>query len=266
MQLTFFALFQPKADGVKGLAPLVGAESLRLDGASAQADVTSIPFHLRSMDRLAPRSGGLLGLFGIRDTLEELQHWRTVARHSKAEFGSLHVQVNIAHPWAGVVTREVLRERAGDLRFLNIRRNAAGLQKELLQKFASWVREEGGDPSLEMAHVQHMAHRPDLYARTLEQDSDFRHIDVLVFPLADRSDPRLTRQVAYLRAGARIQELRQGDTSVQLQLPRWMVADGEAVVSSGMAVQPMLPSTLSSLPSGTSLNDSTLSPLANKRA
>lgn len=258
VQLTFFSLFHVRGEE---FAPLVGAEKIWRDaGGAVHVSVASVPFHSRAMDRYAPRAGGLLALFGIRDALEELQHWRTIARQSKAEFSSLQLQVEVGNVHAGVVTREVLNAQGEQLRFLNIRRSASGLQKELLQQFASWVAEEGGDPATTMATVAQMATRPDLYARVMEQDPDFQHVDVLVFALADRADPRYTRQVAYLRAGAPLAEQRQGDPAVLMHLPVWMGGQ----VPGGP--HPMLPSTFSSLPSGTSLNDSTVRPLANKRA
>ena len=268
VQLTFFSIFHYRSEAARQLSPLVGVERVE---AGAQGvplvEVAHVPFHSRAMDRHAPHAGGLLGLFGIRDALEELQHWRAVARHSHADFASLQLQVHVGHVHAGVVTREVLRQDGENLRFLNIRRNAASLQKELLQQFAAWVREEGGDPGVSMASVAQMATRPDLYARVMEQDADFRHVDVLVFALADRADLRHTRQIAYLRAGARILEWRQDNGAVCLQLPAWMATPQSLPVVGGDWVdQPMLPSTLSSLPSGTSLNDNTLSPLENKRA
>lgn len=268
VQLTFFSLFHRRGEEDGQLQPLVGAKKVwRGVDDELHVDVTSVPFHTRAMDRYAPRSGGLLGLFGIRDALEELQHWRAVARHSQAEFASLQLQVNVGVVHTGVITRDVLRAQRESVRFLNIRRNATGLQKELLQQFAAWVGEEGGNPAATMTTVAQMALRPDLYARVMEQDADFRHVDVLVFPLADRADPRNTRQIAYLRAGAPIQDARQGDGQVHMHLPFWMdVLPGVSQCGSDGQAHPMLPSTLSSLPSGTSLNDSTLSPAENRRA
>lgn len=225
VQLTLFGLFRMHGAAAEvRLSPLVGIEALQWMGHQAQVTLGSVPFHDRDMDALAPaRQQGLLALFGIRDALEELQHWRTVARSSQAEFAYVQLQVEVGLSRSGVLTREQLRAYGAGTRFLNVRRCAADLQKEWLQRFGQWVLAEGGDPAQDMAHVRQMALRPDLFERLLHTDADLQHIDVMVFPLADRNDVARVRQVAYLRAGTPLLHVTQGSDQMQVGLPAWML-------------------------------------------
>lgn len=228
VQLTLMSLFHAHGASAK---PLVGAGSVQMQGQQFQVEAASVPFHNRAMDAFAPSHGCMLALFGIRDALTELQHWRTVARSSKAYFGYLQLQVDVGEVAPAAVTRRLLQEQGAGLRFVNVRRSAAEFQKELLQQFAQWLREEGGNPDQDMAHVRQMARRPDFFARVLLEDPDLRHVDVMVLPLADKPDAAQVRQVALLRAGARWTLLPQGSDQVQMQLPAWM---GSGVMASSM--------------------------------
>lgn len=221
VQLTLMSLFHVHAAQAK---PLVGAASVEVHGAQFQVEVASVPFHNRAMDRLAPQGGCIFALFGIRDALTELQHWRTVARSSKAHFGYLQLQVDVGEVASAAVTRRLLQDQGAALRFVNVRRSAAEFQKELLLQFAQWLQEEGGNAAQDMAHVRQMASRPDFFARALLEDPDLRHVDVMVLPLADKADAAQVRQVALLRAGAQWVQLPQGSDQVQMRLPTWMGA------------------------------------------
>ena len=234
VQLTFLSIFRATGPGTQlQWSPIVGATHIRMaaDGQLA-IEAASIPFHNRAMDMRAPRQHGLLALFGIRDALDELQHWRSVARNSNAEFAYLQLHVDVGEPCKIAVTRQALREKGASLRFVNVRRSAAGFQKELLQQFAQWVAEEGGDPARDMAHVRQMALRPDLFERALHEDPDLQHVDVLVIPLADRGNPEHIRQVAYVRAGARVVSCTQGCDRFSVQLPSWMQAVSRPAIAS----------------------------------
>ena len=224
VHLTLFGLFHVHAQAAgRQLAPLVGVQGLQWVHEVPHVTVGSVPFHDRKMDVLAPSSGkGILALFGIRDALEELQHWRTVARSSHAHFAYAQLQVDVGVSLSGVVTRQQLRLHGADMRFLNVKRCAAEMQKEWLKQFAQWVHEEGGDPAQGMAHVRQMALRPDLFERLLHVDPDLQHIDVLVMPLADRNDVARVRQVAYLRAGTPLASVLQGSDQMEVTLPAWM--------------------------------------------
>ena len=224
VQLTLMSLYRrSEAGGQVSVAPFVGSQRVWVDAGRIHLVADSVPFHDRSMDLLAPRTGkGMLALFGIRDALAELQHWRTTARSSQARFTYLQMQVDIGAAHNGVVTRELLQERQAGLRFINVKRCAADMQKQWLAHFAQWVQEEGGDAARDMAHVRQMAARPDLFERLLREDADLRFIDVMVLPLADWPGSTRTRQVAYVRAGAPVMQLVQGCDQVQVHLPEWM--------------------------------------------
>lgn len=224
VQLTLLGLFRMHAvaESVQ-LSPLVGVSELGWVDGVPQVTLDSVPFHNRAMDSLAPaHSQGLLALFGIRDALEELQHWRAVARNSQAQFASLQVQVEVGVSSSGVLTRQQLRAQGAALRFLNVKRCAADMQKEWLQCFAQWVQAEGGDAARDMGQVRQMALRPDLFERLLYTDPDLEHIDVMVMPLADRNEVARIRQVAYLRAGTPLVAVAQGSDQMRVQLPAWM--------------------------------------------
>lgn len=224
VQLTFVGLYRKQGAAADALlSPLVGVQGLGRKGGVPQVTLGSVPFHDRAMDVLAPsQRQGLLALFGIRDALEELQHWRAVARTSQAEFAYLQVQVEVGMPSSGVLTRQQLQAQGAMLRFLNVKRCAAEMQKEWLQRFAQWVQDEGGDAAHEMGQVRQMALRPDLFERLLYTDPDLRHIDVMVMPLADRNDVARVRQVAYLRAGTPLLSVSQGSDQMHVSLPDWM--------------------------------------------
>ena len=224
VQLTLMNLFRRTGVGDKAvLSAFVGTERVWEEQGATHLTAASIPFHDKNMDVLHPQPGkGMLALFGIRDALEELQYWRTVARNSQAQFTYLQMQVDIGVAHSGVVTRALLRERQGQLRFINVKRCAAEMQKEWLARFAAWVQAEGGDAQHSMHHVRQMAQRPDLFERLLWEDEDLRGIDVMVMPLADWAGSDRTRQVAYVRAGAPLMHLVQGSDQVQVHLPQWM--------------------------------------------
>jgi hypothetical protein len=232
VQLTLMGLYRMHAGApVPQMSPLVGVKHLDWVDGMPHVTLGSVPFHDRAMDLRAPaQQRGLLALFGIRDALEQLQHWRAVARSSQAQFASLQVQVDVGVPSAGVLTRQQLQSQGPALRFLNVKRCAAEMQKEWLQVFAQWVQQEGGDAAREMAHVRQMALRPDLFERLLYTDPDLQHIDVMVLPLADRNDVARVRQVAYLRAGTPLFGVAQGSDQMHAQLPDWMVQRAAATV------------------------------------
>lgn len=232
MQLTLLGLFRMHGPATAvQLSSLVGVRELGWVQGLPLVTLGSVPFHNRAMDHLAPTQGkGILALFGIRDALEELRHWRGVGRNSQAQFASIQMQVEVGLASSVVVTRQHLREQASALRFLNVKRCAAEMQKEWLQKFAQWLQAEGGNAVRDMHHVRQMALRPDFFERLLYEDPDLQHVDVLVIPLADRNGVDRTRQVAYLRAGTPIAAVSQGSDQMQVQLPAWMAAQTDTAV------------------------------------
>ena len=223
VQLTLMCLYRLHAEGAaQTVSAFVGSEAVSQQNSSIQITAGSVPFHDKAMDVLAPRQDrALLTLFGIRDALQELQHWRAVARTAQAQFTYLQLQVDVGAMPLGALTRSSLQQAGASLRFVNVKRCAVQLQKEWLQQFAQWVEQEGHDGG-QMRILPQMAKRPDLFERLMWEDPDLAHVDVLVIPLADRIGSESTRQVALLRAGARITAITQGSDQAEVQLPQWM--------------------------------------------
>jgi hypothetical protein len=240
VKLTLFSLYRRVRSANSGvpdaLTTMVGADDV-VPGEDGRPVVhaASVPFVDRGFDGLAPKAGtGLLALFGIRDTLEQLQHWRTVAQNSKAEFAYAEMWVDVGEVDTRLTTIESLRSPARKSRMVNLRRSTADFQRDLLARFQSFVRAEGGDAAQTMAEVRQMARRPDLFGRLMQEDADFASVDVLVIPLADAMGPiSRIRQVAYVRAGVRVVEFQQGSDQCDVQLPVWMAkARRKATVAS----------------------------------
>ncbi|HEX3141566.1 MAG TPA: hypothetical protein VHQ87_16035 [Rhizobacter sp.] len=233
VKLTLFGLYRARvAEGqLRAVQRMVGAYDVRLgDDGRAEVLTGSVPFNDRRFDPMAPKAGfGILALFGIRDTIEELQRWRAIGRNSNAEFAYAELWVDVAEIEVKLANRESLKAPGRRSRFLNLRRTTVDFQKDVLATFQRYVREEGGDPDATMARVQDIASRPDLFDRLLYEDADLRDIDVFVLPLADMPDsPGRMRQVAYLRPGAKIVEFAQGSDQVSMFLPTWMSDLAEA--------------------------------------
>lgn len=169
--------------------------------------------------------GGLLMLYGFRDNIEELRQRRVVARESKAEFHYAEVEVQVDTIVVGLVDKAALK----GLKFVNVRRMTAGLQSHVLAEFSKYVQEEGGSEDEEMSKVQQIAQRPDLWGRLLENDANFKSIDVVVIPLADDSNaPNRVRQLAFVRHGANVIGVDQNTEINQFVLPEWFKAPRKA--------------------------------------
>ena len=233
VRLTIFSLYKARAAAgrLDAVERMVGAYDVRV-GADGRAEVlaASVPFNARRFDPLAPKQGfGMLALFGIRDTIDELQRWRTIARTAHAEFAYAEFWVDVGEIDVRLTSRESLARPGRRSRFLNLRRTTAEFQKEILAIFQRYVREEGGDPDATMARVPHIASRPDLFDRLLYEDPDLKTVDVFVLPLADMPDsPGRIRQVAYVRPGSTIAEFMQGSDQSTVYLPQWMSEPADA--------------------------------------
>lgn len=80
-----------------------------------------------------------------------------------------------------------------------------------------------------MSRIRQIAERPDLFDRFLAEDKDFKHIFVIVIPVADDpNDPTKIRQYAYVRPQARVVGVRQGTLEASLVLPAWMTDESAA--------------------------------------
>lgn len=228
VKLTTFSIFRTHgAPGASGstVETLYGASAARFNdtnGVELLAD--SVPFHADAFVDRAPRPGcGLLMLYGIRDTLEEMHYWRTKARELGASFTYAEIEFAVGDIEVGLTDRKKLKDAAGKGRFLNLRRMTASLQSQVLQRFSQYAAAEGRDISEEMSRVSQIATRPDYFDNLFDDDADMGKLDILVVPVADDpAVPGRMRQVAYVRPGAEVVSTVQGSDEATILLPAWM--------------------------------------------
>jgi hypothetical protein len=235
LELTTFCLFRSQGWGQSRTAEAgSGAVAARIsDSGKIQLLAGSVPFNSAVFAERAPAPGsGLLMLYGIRDTLDELQRWRAIARERGMSFAQAKITVEVGYIEVGLTDRTTLRKfstvaepRLWPSRFLNVRRMTAGLQSEVLHRFSKYVEEAKESVDINMARVSQIATRPDLFERLFKDDIDFQaNLDILVIPVADSPDGRI-RQLAFVRPGAKIVSIEQGSDEAEIILPAWMNDD-----------------------------------------
>lgn len=204
---------------------LYGASSGRLDdNGKLELLADSVPFHAGSFKNKAPKPGfGLLMLYGIRDSLEEMQYWRIKAREMGAEFASAEFEFEVGTIEPKLTDRQLLKATAGKNRFLNLRRMKSELQIQVLESFSAYAKSDGEESDENLSRVSQIANRPDLFDRLLVDDQDFAALDVLVIPVADDDAlPGKMRQLAYVKPGAKLLSIQQNSDESQILLPSWM--------------------------------------------
>lgn len=155
----------------------------------------------------------LFFLYGFRDTLEEVQKRRAEARDLDMEFRSIEIGVLLENVHHGIVTKADLKH----IDFINIRRMSACLQSDILERFASFVKNEGGDPA-SMSKVRQIATRPDLWERVINEDPDLREIKLAVVPVADGENGKI-RYIALARKNILVASFNYDDEDDQICLP-----------------------------------------------
>lgn len=225
---TVFSIFRtrktPDASGCP-VDVLYGASSGRLgDDGKLELLADSVPFHAESFKNKAPKPGfGLLMLYGIRDSLEEMQYWRIKAREMGAEFVSAEFEFEVGTIEPKLTDRQLLKATAGKNRFLNMRRMKSDLQTQIFETFSAYANSDGEKSDENLSRVSQIANRPDLFDRLLVDDRDFAALDILVIPVADDDAfPGKMRQLAYVKPGARVLTVLQGSSDVRILLPAWM--------------------------------------------
>ncbi len=167
--------------------------------------------------RLDPPGGGLLLLYGFRDTLDELKIRRAEARHAGADFHIAELSIEVGEIAAPLVNERTIK----DLKFVNVKRMTAGLQSIILKEFSKYAAERG--EAEELAKIQQIARRPDLFEPLLDESPLFNHLDLIIIPVADDpSRPNFIRQVGYLRNGAKITHIEQNTERNEFVLPDGM--------------------------------------------
>lgn len=220
VKLTAFCLYQAKRDAkgrLKSVTALDGAQDARIgDDGRVELLASSVPWRSKKFAAPQPGAGfGMLLLYGIKDTLEELYRWRNKARQIGADFAyaEFDVEVGIIEP--GLVSRDLLKTRGRESRFANLRRMNVMLQGEILQAMRKH------DPAV--TKMVDLAARPHLFDMIFEDDKEIANLDVFVIPVADDDEtPGLMRQVAYVRPGSKILGVNQGSDQASIFLPSWM--------------------------------------------
>lgn len=174
-------------------------------------------------------AGLLIMLYGFRDAIDEIKRQRDIAASmgvrdgvKQTIFGMIKIGFEVGEIYPGVVHPEQLP----NLRFANVRRMSADLQKEILRRFEKYVAEEGGDIA-EMRRVQQIASRPDLFGRLLK-DKMFKHLDILVAPVEMREQSGVSRlsQYAFVNRSAVPVEVDQNvGSEISIALPKNLLAN-----------------------------------------
>lgn len=229
IKLTAFAVYKKKVahpTSVDDIEIIAGASDVKVDPVTGRVQLlaSSIPLKTEAMRHRAPRPGfGLLALYGHRDALDELFLWRSIARKARAEFAFVEFDAVVYELSTQLIDRKAIKDSNGQLRFANLRRCRVELQKEILESFAKYVDEEGGNSEITMSNVVQIATRPDLCFNLLSRDPDLKHMTVFVTPVADNPDvPGRMRQIAYVKPGVEIINVSQGDDACDLLLPAWL--------------------------------------------
>lgn len=229
VKLVTFALFENSKRGVAAGAgpakPVVGAVASRIgDSGKLELLADSVPFRSRKFDSRKPADGcGMLMLYGVRDTLDEIHHWRTYAREHQLEFASAEYELDVGNIEVGLVNRQTLKEHGTEMAFANLRRMTVSLQSEILHRFSEYAISEGVGIDEEMRRISQIATRPDLFDKLLQDDRELANLSVLVIPVAD--DPALPgrmRQLAYVRPGVKVVSVVQSNDEVDILLPAWL--------------------------------------------
>lgn len=228
VRLTVFSIFRRRKTPETAGSPvdvLYGASSGRLgDDGKLELLADSVPFHSDSFRNKGPRPGfGLLMLYGIRDSLEEMQYWRFKAREMGAEFVCAEFEFEVGTIEPKLTDRQLLKATAGKNRFLNFRRMKSELQTEVLESFSAYAISNGEKADENLSRVSQIANRPDLFDRLLVEDRDFAALDILVIPVADDDAlPGKMRQLAYVKPEAKVLSILQKSDESRILLPPWM--------------------------------------------
>ena len=213
VKLTLFASYTKNKSGPEGkVGILFGAsESHLMENGHFGLLFSGVPI-AKELPPPASPSEGLLMLYGLRDSTEELQRRRTQARNEGANFQFAELEVEVGEIAVGIIDAELIKK----CRFANVKRMSAALQQEIVDTFAEYIEQEGGKPEVEMNRIKSMALRPDLFGRLISEHKLFKKIEVLIIPIEERG---VIRQVAYVRPNCKYVSLSQNTDDEILFLP-----------------------------------------------
>lgn len=224
IKLTTFTAFVDRKPGTRRNSDdsrridiLFGAVDSRINN---EGKVELLADHVPLRDGLTPPQDGLLMLYGYGDISTELPKRRAEARELNAtfHFADLHVDVGDIYP--GVVDRSILKQQ----RFVNVSRMNVALQQEILNIFSNYMKEENSDDfdDESASRLQLIAQRPDLFARLLNDDKDFKKLECIIIPVSASKFEGVTkiRNLAYLRKNCKITLIDQQSDSELIILPK----------------------------------------------
>lgn len=223
IKLTTFALYAVNSSGSKVTIKChAGASHARIgDDGVIELLATNVPFRSGNFMGKAPKAGkGMLMLYGIHDTLDELARMSAVARAEGLRLAKAEVEVNIGYMEPKLISRAMLKAYGPHMQFGNLRRMVAPLQTEIAESFVKYAKK---DEIAITKRVSEIAKYPHFFDRLFDDDEDMAHLSVISIPLRD--DPNYTermRQVAYVRPDARVVSISQGATDARILLPSWM--------------------------------------------
>ncbi len=169
--------------------------------------------HFNRFVSIEPESGE----FFLGNTLDELKKRRAEARQAGSDFHIAELSVEVGDIAAPLVNERTIK----DLKFVNVKRMTASLQSIILSEFSKYASQRGETEDL--AKIQQIARRPDLFEPLLDESPLFKHLDLIIIPVAD--DPRrpsFIRQVGYIRNSAKITHIEQNTERNEFVLPDGM--------------------------------------------
>lgn len=208
--ITAFAIFRRVPDS-SDVELFHGASDVSVNGSNElELVLASAPID----DSLTPPKGALLALYGFKDRTDELQKRRREAATLGANFQSMEIEVEVGYIESNIMDREKLK----DARFANVGRMSTVLQMEIIEKFKSYAKESRSKKlPADMDRLSTIGSRPDLWARLLDDDADFRNIELLILPVLEEGSVRM---VALLRPNFKYVNIVQNNDGEILVLPK----------------------------------------------
>lgn len=233
IKLTTFALYSARGTRTdREVKVIAGATNPRIaQDFVIELDAANVPFASRAFREREPKEGhGLLMLYGIRDTLDEVMKWRKLAREKpNTFFASAEIEIEVGQLESGLVDRKMLKAQGAEMAFANLRRMTADTQTEILDRFAEYAAQDKLKPKTDMSRISQIAMHPEYFDRLFQDDRAFKHLSIFVIPVADNPEVKgRMRQLAYVRPGAKIVGIKQGSTEARIVLPSWMETEAAA--------------------------------------
>lgn len=233
--LETFAVYKcakEKPKSTSQVKPISGISDVRItDNGMLELVLASVPMRTRKMQARMP-TGGLLMLYGMRDTAMELQRMRLEARRLGAEFAFAKFEIDVGKIPVDFVNYEMLKNEP-KMKFLAVRRMTKELQTGVLETFERHTTDKSVLDQKLKREIQ-IGSRPDLWDRLYEdaefaneKNNLFKNIGVISIPINDDPEKAVSkggglRHVAYVRPGAKVVSEIQGSRFVKLVLPDWM--------------------------------------------